>query len=158
MSLIPWNALFGGMLLGASAIILMLGIGRVAGISGIVGHLLPSRKNKRLESGSESNSDSSIEKTEKHWRLAFVVGMVVSGWLLIPTGYQLPQLEEINFAVVIIAGLLVGFGTKMANGCTSGHGIVGMARLSKRSIIATCVFMGVAIVTVLAKNLIGLGA
>ena len=158
MSLIPWDALFGGMLLGASAIILMLGIGRVAGISGIVGRLLPSRKNKRLESGSESNSDSSIEKTEKHWRLAFVVGMVVSGWLLIPTGYQLPQLEEINFAVVIIAGLLVGFGTKMANGCTSGHGIVGMARLSKRSIIATCVFMGVAIVTVLAKNLIGLGA
>ncbi|MEZ9445320.1 YeeE/YedE family protein [Vibrio sp. 10N.222.54.F12] len=158
MSLIPWGALFGGMLLGASAIILMLGIGRVAGISGIVGRLLPSRKNKRLESGSESNSDSSIEKTEKHWRLAFVVGMVVSGWLLIPTGYQLPQLEEINFAVVIIAGLLVGFGTKMANGCTSGHGIVGMARLSKRSIIATCVFMGVAIVTVFAKNLIGLGA
>ncbi|WP_135384373.1 YeeE/YedE family protein [Vibrio tasmaniensis] len=158
MSLIPWDAFFGGMLLGASAIILMLGIGRVAGISGIVGRLLPSRKNKRLESGSESNSDSSIEKTEKHWRLAFVVGMVVSGWLLIPTGYQLPQLEEINFAVVIIAGLLVGFGTKMANGCTSGHGIVGMARLSKRSIIATCVFMGVAIVTVFAKNLIGLGA
>ncbi|CAV26389.1 YeeE/YedE family protein [Vibrio tasmaniensis 1F-187] len=158
MSLIPWNALFGGMLLGASAIILMLGIGRVAGISGIVGRLLPSRKNKRLESGSESNSDSSIEKTEKHWRLAFVVGMVVSGWLLIPTGYQLPQLEEINFAVVIIAGLLVGFGTKMANGCTSGHGIVGMARLSKRSIIATCVFMGVAMATVLVKNLIGLGA
>ncbi|MEZ8168183.1 MULTISPECIES: YeeE/YedE family protein [unclassified Vibrio] len=158
MSLIPWNALFGGMLLGASAIILMLGIGRVAGISGIVGRLLPSRKNKRLESGSESNSDSSIEKTEKHWRLAFVVGMVVSGWLLIPTGYQLPQLEEINFAVVIIAGLLVGFGTKMANGCNSGHGIVGMARLSKRSIIATCVFMGVAMATVLVKNLIGLGA
>ncbi|MGF1839489.1 YeeE/YedE family protein [Vibrio atlanticus] len=158
MSLIPWDALFGGMLLGASAIILMLGIGRVAGISGIVGRLLPSRKNKRLESGSESNSDSSIEKTEKHWRIAFVVGMAASGWLLIPTGYQLPQLEEINFAVVIIAGLLVGFGTKMANGCTSGHGIVGMARLSKRSIIATCVFMGVAIVTVFAKNLIGLGA
>ena len=158
MSLIPWDAMFGGMLLGASAIILMLGIGRVAGISGIIGRLLPSRKNKRLESGSESNSDSSIEKTEKHWRLAFVVGMVVSGWLLIPTGYQLPQLEEINFAVVIIAGLLVGFGTKMANGCTSGHGIVGMARLSKRSIIATCVFMGVAMATVLVKNLIGLGA
>ncbi|EAQ52398.1 YeeE/YedE family protein, partial [Vibrio sp. MED222] len=104
------------------------------------------------------SKDTDTEKTEKHWRLAFVVGMVVSGWLLIPTGYQLPQLEEINFAVVIIAGLLVGFGTKMANGCTSGHGIVGMARLSKRSIIATCVFMGVAIVTVLAKNLIGLGA
>ncbi|MEZ8039184.1 YeeE/YedE family protein [Vibrio sp. 1F263] len=158
MSLIPWDAFFGGMLLGASAIILMLGIGRVAGISGIVGRLLPSRKNKRLESGSESNSDSSIEKTEKHWRLAFVVGMVASGWLLIPTGYQLPQLEEINFAVVIIAGLLVGFGTKMANGCTSGHGIVGMARLSKRSIVATCVFMGVAMATVLVKNLIGLGA
>nr|WP_029405482.1 YeeE/YedE family protein [Vibrio splendidus] len=158
MSFIPWDAFFGGMLLGASAIVLMLGIGRVAGISGIVSRLLPSRKNKSLESGSESSSDFRIEKTEKHWRLAFVVGMVVSGWLLIPTGYQLPQLEEINFAVVIIAGLLVGFGTKVANGCTSGHGIVGMARLSKRSIVATCVFMGVAMATVLVKNLIGLGA
>ncbi|MFA0312789.1 hypothetical protein BH581_20870 [Vibrio splendidus] len=158
MSLIPWDAFFGGMLLGASAIILMLGIGRVAGISGIVSRLLPSRKNKRLELGSESGSDTNIEKTEKHWRLAFVVGMVASGWLLIPTGYQLPQLEEINLAVIIIAGLLVGFGTKMANGCTSGHGIVGMARLSKRSIVATCVFMGVAMATVLVKNLIGLGA
>ncbi|MEZ9365207.1 YeeE/YedE family protein [Vibrio sp. 10N.286.49.E11] len=158
MSFIPWDAFFGGMLLGASAIILMLGIGRVAGISGIVSRLLPSRKNKSLESGSESSSDTRIEKTEKHWRLAFVVGMVVSGWLLIPTGYQLPQLEEINFAVVIIAGLLVGFGTKVANGCTSGHGIVGMARLSKRSIVATCVFMGVAMATVLVKNMIGLGA
>ncbi|PTO67996.1 YeeE/YedE family protein [Vibrio splendidus] len=158
MSLIPWDAFFGGMLLGASAIILMLGIGRVAGISGIVSRLLPSRNNKRLESGSESRLDTNTEKTEKHWRLAFVVGMVASGWLLIPTGYQLPQVEEINFAVVIIAGLLVGFGTKMANGCTSGHGIVGMARLSKRSIVATCVFMGVAMTTVLVKNLIGLGA
>ncbi len=158
ISFIPWDAFFGGMLLGASAIILMLGIGRVAGISGIVSRLLPSRKNKSLESGSESSSDTRIEKTEKHWRIAFIVGMVVSGWLLIPTGYQLPQLEDINFAVVIIAGLLVGFGTKVANGCTSGHGIVGMARLSKRSIVATCVFMGVAIATVLVKNLIGLGA
>ncbi|MCK8072571.1 YeeE/YedE family protein [Vibrio sp. 1CM23M] len=158
MSFIPWDAFFGGMLLGASAIILMLGIGRVAGISGIVSRLLPSKKQKRLESGSESSSDTRIEKTEKHWRLAFVVGMIVSGWLLIPTGYQLPQLEEINFAVVIIAGLLVGFGTKVANGCTSGHGIVGMARLSKRSIVATCVFMGVAMATVLVKNMIGLGA
>ncbi len=158
ISFIPWDAFFGGMLLGASAIILMLGIGRVAGISGIVSRLLPSRKNKSLESGSESSSDTRIEKTEKHWRLAFVVGMVVSGWLLIPTGYQLPQLEEINFVVVIIAGLLVGFGTKVANGCTSGHGIVGMARLSKRSIVATCVFMGVAMTTVLVKNMIGLGA
>ncbi|WP_082151234.1 YeeE/YedE family protein [Vibrio coralliirubri] len=158
MSFIPWDAFFGGMLLGASAIILMLGIGRVAGISGIVSRLLPSRKNKSLESGFESSSDSRIDKTEKHWRLVFVVGMVVSGWLLIPTGYQLPQLEKINFAVVIIAGLLVGFGTKVANGCTSGHGIVGMARLSKRSIVATCVFMGVAMATVLVKNMIGLGA
>ena len=158
MSLIPWDALFGGMLLGASAIILMLGIGRVAGISGIVSRLLPLASKRTGDKVSESASSTNIEKTEKHWRLAFVVGMVVSGWLLIPTGYQLPQLEEINFAVVIIAGLLVGFGTKMANGCTSGHGIVGMARLSKRSIVATCVFMGVAIVTVFIKNLIGLGA
>ncbi|MGB1972911.1 MAG: YeeE/YedE family protein [Vibrio toranzoniae] len=152
LSLIPWDAFFGGMLLGVSAIVLMLGIGRVAGISGIVSRLLPVGPSKK------ESEDADIENTEKRWRIAFVVGMVVSGWLLIPTGYQLPQLEEMNLLVVVIAGLLVGFGTKTANGCTSGHGIVGMARLSKRSIIATCVFMGVAIVTVLIKNLMGLGA
>ncbi|CAK1774397.1 Membrane protein [Vibrio crassostreae] len=152
VSLIPWDAFFGGMLLGVSAIVLMLGIGRVAGISGIVSRLLPVGTNNK------ESKDTDTEKTEKHWRIAFVVGMVASGWVLIPTGYQLPQLEEMNLLVVVIAGLLVGFGTKTANGCTSGHGIVGMARLSKRSIIATCVFMGVAIATVLIKNLIGLGA
>lgn len=152
MSLIPWDAFFGGMLLGVSAIVLMLGIGRVAGISGIVSRLLP------IGTSNKERKDADTANTEKHWRLAFVVGMVASGWLLIPTGYQLPQLEEMNLALVIIAGLLVGFGTKTANGCTSGHGIVGMARLSKRSIVATCIFMGVAIVTVFIKNLIGLGA
>ncbi|MEZ9532841.1 hypothetical protein BCT40_10155 [Vibrio lentus] len=152
VSLIPWDAFFGGMLLGVSAIVLMLGIGRVAGISGIVSRLLPVGTNNK------ESTDTDTEKTEKHWRIAFVVGMVASGWVLIPTGYQLPQLEEMNLLVVVIAGLLVGFGTKTANGCTSGHGIVGMARLSKRSIVATCVFMSVAMATVLVKNLIGLGA
>ncbi|PML55442.1 hypothetical protein BCT74_08380 [Vibrio lentus] len=140
------------MLLSVSAIVLMLGIGRVAGISGIVSRLLP------IGTSNKERKDADTANTEKHWRIAFVVGMVASGWLLIPTGYQLPQLEEMNLVLVIIAGLLVGFGTKTANGCTSGHGIVGMARLSKRSIIATFVFMGVAIVTVFIKNLIGLGA
>ncbi|MDH5928140.1 YeeE/YedE family protein [Vibrio lentus] len=152
LSLIPWDAFFGGMLLGVSAIVLMLGIGRVAGISGIVSRLLP------IGTSNKERKDTDTSNTEKQWRIAFVVGMVASGWLLIPTGYQLPQLEEMNLALVIIAGLLVGFGTKTANGCTSGHGIVGMARLSKRSVVATCVFMGVAIVTVFIKNLIGLGA
>ncbi|MEZ9543282.1 YeeE/YedE family protein [Vibrio sp. 10N.286.48.C11] len=152
LSLIPWDAFLGGMLLGVSAIVLMLGIGRVAGISGIVSRLLPTGTSNK------ERKDADTANTEKHWRIAFVVGMVASGWLLIPTGYQLPQLEEMNLALVIIAGLLVGFGTKTANGCTSGHGIVGMARLSKRSIVATCVFMGVAIVTVFIKNLTGLGA
>ena len=90
LSLIPWNAFFGGMLLGVSAIVLMLGIGRVAGISGIVSRLLPVRTSNK------ESKDTDAEKTEKHWRIAFVVGMVVSGWLLIPTGYQLPQLEEIE--------------------------------------------------------------
>ncbi|MDA0151207.1 YeeE/YedE family protein [Vibrio sp. Makdt] len=152
LSLIPWDAFFGGMLLGVSAIVLMLGIGRVAGISGIVSRLLPVRTSNNESKGVDT------DKTDKHWRIAFIVGMVVSGWLLIPTGYQLPQLAEMNLVVVVIAGLLVGYGTKTANGCTSGHGIVGMARLSKRSIIATCVFMGVAMATVLVKSLMGLGA
>ncbi len=69
--------------------------------------------------------------------------MIVSGWLLIPLGYQLPQLEEMNFVLVIIAGLLVGFSTKTANSCTSGHGIVGMARFYLNVLLLRPVYLWV---------------
>ena len=134
---IPWESLFGGMLLGTSAVLLMLFSGKVAGISGIVGGLL-SRKNHGAS-----------------WRIAFIIGMVVSVYVVSPLGFKLPDVSNNNIFLVSLAGLFVGIGTRLGNGCTSGHGIVGMGRFSKRSIVATIIFMITAIVVVLIRNLIG---
>ncbi|PSU22735.1 hypothetical protein C9J21_13420 [Photobacterium phosphoreum] len=134
---IPWQSFLGGMLLGVSAVILMLFIGKTAGISGIINGVI-----KR-------------EKQELGWKIAFLVGMVVSVFALSPLGVTLPAISEQNIGIVLIAGLLVGFGTRLGNGCTSGHGIVGMGRFSKRSIYATCVFMISAIIVVFIRRLLG---
>ena len=134
---IPWPSFFGGMLLGLSAVILMLFIGKTAGISGIINGVI-----KR-------------EKQELGWKIAFLVGMVLSAFILSPLGVTLPTISEQNIGIVLIAGLLVGFGTRLGNGCTSGHGIVGMGRFSKRSIYATCVFMISAIIVVFIRRLLG---
>ena len=134
---IPWHALVGGMLLGVSATILLLFIGRVAGISGIVSGVL---KPVKGESG---------------WRITFIFGMIVSVFILQPFGVELPVIDNSNLFIVAIAGLLVGFGTKISNGCTSGHGIVGLARFSKRSIVATLTFMAFAALTVLVTKVTG---
>ena len=134
---IPWQSFFGGMLLGLSAVILMLFIGKTAGISGIINGVI-----KR-------------EKQELGWKIAFLVGMVLSVFILSPLGVMLPTISEPNIGIVLIAGLLVGFGTRLGNGCTSGHGIVGMGRFSKRSIYATCVFMFSAIIVVFIRRLLG---
>lgn len=134
---IPWASLFGGMLLGLSAIVLMLFSGKVAGISGVVGGLLTPKKN------------------ETSWRAAFLVGIILSILVVAPFGFSLPDVSDNNIFVVILAGLLVGFGTHLGNGCTSGHGIVGMGRLSKRSIYATCAFMASAMLMVLIRRLLG---
>ena len=134
---IPWQSFLGGMLLGVSAVILMLFIGKTAGISGIINGVI-----KR-------------EKQEFGWKIAFLVGMVVSVFALSPLGVTLPAISEQNIGIVLIAGLLVGFGTRLGNGCTSGHGIVGMGRFSKRSIYATCVFMFSAIIVVFIRRLLG---
>lgn len=131
---IPWAALGGGMLLGLSAALLLVANGRIAGISGIVAGLLKPQKG------------------EFSWRLLFVLGMVAGGVLAPLLGVDFPQYSsELTSLSLVAAGLLVGLGTKLANGCTSGHGICGMGRLSKRSIVATCVFMAVAIATVFIR-------
>ena len=131
---IPWDALAGGILLGISASGLLLLNGRIAGISGIVSGLLTPKKG------------------EVSWRLLFVIGMLASGLLAPAVGFTLPEtLPVSSFFWVGLAGLLVGIGTKVGNGCTSGHGICGMGRLSKRSIVATCIFMAVAIATVFVR-------
>lgn len=120
----PWiAALFGGALIGAASALLLLTHGRIAGISGIVGQL--------------------VRPATAHngWRLAFVGGLLVTGvvaHVLLPTSVA-PSMRS-SF-VLVIAGLLVGVGTSLGSGCTSGHGVCGLARLSRRSIAAVATFM-----------------
>jgi uncharacterized membrane protein YedE/YeeE len=134
----PVSAAIGGGLIGLSSVLLMLLTGRIAGISGIFGGLM------------NVGGDRS-------WRIAFLAGLVlaplVAGW----AGYaMLPPQMPANWIVIIAAGLLVGFGTRLGGGCTSGHGICGIARLSFRSITATAVFMLAAIATVaVSRHLLG---
>ena len=129
---IPWLALVGGMLLGTSALLLLLFSGRIAGISGIVSGAM--------------NTES--PQAERSWRWLFLLGMVLAGLVTPYFGVSLPEsLPVSNPLVIAIAGLLVGMGTRLGNGCTSGHGICGLGRLSKRSVVATGVFMAVAVIT-----------
>ncbi|RBW46328.1 YeeE/YedE family protein [Psychromonas sp. B3M02] len=127
----PWSVLAGGALLGTSAVILLLFSGKVAGISGIFSGLLQPRKRDFL------------------WRLLFIGGMVLSFFIFSPNASS--ALTSPSIALYIIAGLFVGIGTRLGNGCTSGHGIIGIARLSKRSILATCIFIGSAMLVVLFR-------
>lgn len=137
MFTIPWAALLGGMLLGLSAALLMLFSGKVAGISGIVAGAINPKKN------------------ESSWKVAFVIGMISSAFVIQPFGFSLPDVAEQNIFLVIAAGLCVGFGTRLGNGCTSGHGIVGVGRFSRRSIIATVIFVASAIMVVFIRQLLG---
>ncbi|MGE5546040.1 MAG: YeeE/YedE family protein [Solirubrobacterales bacterium] len=126
------SAAAGGALIGAGAVALMLGAGRVAGIAGIADGLL------REPLGPDAR-----------WRLAFVAGLVTPGLALGLLGRFHGAGIHVALPVLLVAGFLVGFGSRMANGCTSGHGICGLARLSKRSLAAVAVFMAAAGVTVL---------
>ena len=122
--------LVGGVLIGASAVLLMLFIGRIAGVSGIIWGAF------------------TADDTDKLWRWMFVIGIVVGAFLFhIISGKPYPLIND-NIALAAVAGLLVGVGVKLGSGCTSGHGVCGMSRLSTRSIIATVVFMVVGIITV----------
>lgn len=125
------QALLGGVLIGLAAASLLIVNGRIAGISGIVGGLLPPRPADTL------------------WRVVFVVGLVAGGVCLrtlAPDPFH--GLAATPWAVLLPAGLLVGFGAGLGNGCTSGHGVCGVARLSPRSIVATVTFMLAGAVTV----------
>lgn len=128
----PWViATIGGILIGLAAILLMAGLGRVAGVSGIAGGLIRQGV------------------TDRGWRLAFVLGLILGplllGLLRGNSGIGLPQ---VGLPWMALAGLLVGFGTGIGGGCTSGHGVCGIARLSPRSLLATAVFMLSGIITV----------
>jgi uncharacterized membrane protein YedE/YeeE len=134
----PIASTLGGMLIGFAAALLMLFIGRIAGVSGIVSRLLP-------------------PAADWGWRIAFVFGMMAAPVLVqVVTGEPVPQTVSSDFPLMAVAGLFVGFGSVLGNGCTSGHGVCGISRLSTRSIVATTIFMTVAIATVfVARHLIG---
>jgi uncharacterized membrane protein YedE/YeeE len=128
----PWASLAGGALLGLAAALLVLLNGRVLGISGIVGGLL------RPRSG------------EMGWRLALIVGLMLAPLVygaIAPGGLPTPRIEA-GTGVLVLAGLLVGVGTRYASGCTSGHGVCGLSRLSPRSLVATLAFMATGFATV----------
>jgi uncharacterized membrane protein YedE/YeeE len=127
----PVSGLIGGLLIGLAAALLLLLNGRISGISGIVGGLLATK-----------SSDAG-------WRLVFVAGLLLGAFIyMLATAGAFPVTMQASVPVLVAAGLLVGFGTRLGSGCTSGHGLCGIARLSKRSIVATSVFFGVAMLTV----------
>ena len=130
-----FNAIVGGLLIGSASLFLFLGIGRIAGVSGILWRGL-SKKN-----GQES---------DRLWSMVFVAGLCFGGWLLhFITNIPMPELTTENRWQIAVSGLLIGFGARLGNGCTSGHGVCGIGRLSLRSMIATSVFMITAVFTVI---------
>ena len=130
----PFASLLGGGLIGLSAVVLLAAHGRIAGISGIVSRILP----------------PSIDKAGLPQGIIFLIGLLLAAplWFVL-TGAAPVQMVSSNGLLLVIAGLLVGFGAVMGNGCTSGHGVCGISRGSARSIAATMTFMATASVTVI---------
>ena len=135
----PFSALAGGSLIGLAAALLLLINDRIAGISGILGGV------------------AGASVGEAAWRVAFIAGLMLSPVAYAASGATLPRISiSQSVGILIIAGLLVGFGTRLGSGCTSGHGVCGLARGSRRSLVATAVFMGAAILTVfVSRHVIG---
>ena len=129
----PIQGLLGGGLIGLAAVLLMAGLGRIAGISGIFSGLL--------------NANLFSAGTEQTWRIYFIGGLLI-GAALFGSIVSVDVAFISSWPLLIIAGLLVGAGTQLGSGCTSGHGVCGMARLSRRSVTATLVFMLTAIIVV----------
>jgi uncharacterized membrane protein YedE/YeeE len=135
----PLSAAIGGALIGLASLLLMLLLGRVAGISGIASGIL------------------GVGALDRGWRLAFIAGLILAPIAAMVAGHTVPvPAMPASWFIVITAGFLVGFGARLGGGCTSGHGICGIARFSKRSIAATMIFMTTAIITVaLTRHVIG---
>jgi len=129
----PWSSLSGGVILGVASALFILINGRILGVSGILGGLLPPKAGDRL------------------WRIAFLAGMFAAPWIfnmIAPDDLiTAPQIDA-SFLMIVIAGLLVGVGTRYASGCTSGHGVCGLSRMSPRSLVATITFMAAGFLTV----------
>ena len=132
------NALAGGALIGLASGGLMLGLGRIAGVAGVFGGLV------KPVAGDTA------------WRVAFIAGLLAAGALLTASGAWAQPVQQQSLPLVIAAGLLVGIGTTLANGCTSGHGVCGIARLSVRSLAAVATFLGTGfLATYVLRHLIG---
>ena len=137
----PLNALLGGLLIGSSATLLLWLNGRIAGVTGMITGLLVKPSASQV------------------WRLLFLVGLVAGAAVYGLWGAATPVRQGFPVWLLIVAGLLTGYGTAQANGCTSGHGVCGLARLSLRSLVATGTFLGVAILTTfMVRHLAGLAA
>lgn len=131
----PVASVLGGILIGLSASAMLLFMGKIAGISGIVGGLVSLRKDDVL------------------WRIAFVAGLLTGGFILTSLAPQLFQVDIVRSAgALVLAGFMVGFGARLGNGCTSGHGVCGIGRFSPRSIVATIIFIIVGAATVYIVN------
>ena len=135
----PLESLLGGLIIGLAVAILYLMRGNYTGISGIYFNVISANKNGFL------------------WRLLFIIGLIVGPIILSffsynDLGFEMPNTNPI---IIIVGGLLVGYGTQLGSGCTSGHGVCGIGRLSIRSIIGTCVFVGAGVLTVLITRSLG---
>ncbi|MGO2303351.1 MAG: YeeE/YedE family protein [Providencia sp.] len=135
----PLSAALGGVLIGLAVALLLVFNGRIAGISGILAGILKPIKG------------------DIGWKVAFILGIMIAPSLFIYFAYSPEVVITTSMPILILAGLFVGFGTRLGGGCTSGHGICGMARFSRRSIVAVLIFMVVAFITVAISNRYGLG-
>jgi uncharacterized membrane protein YedE/YeeE len=135
----PWSAAIGGVIIGLAVAIFVLANGRIAGISGVVGGLLrPARG-------------------DIAWRVAFVAGLIAAPLLYALVAVLPPVTIDASYPMLVVAGLLVGVGTRYGAGCTSGHAVCGVSRLSPRSLVATLAFMAAGFATVfVARHLIGI--
>jgi len=141
-SFTPISAAIGGGLIGLAAVLLMLSNGRIAGVSGITGGLLRPRTD------------------DVAWRLAFAAGLIlgVFAYQLAAPQPAMPRFD-VPWPLIVLGGALVGYGTCLGNGCTSGHGVCGLSRLSPRSAVATLVYLGVAVATVyVVRHIMGVGS
>jgi uncharacterized membrane protein YedE/YeeE len=135
----PYSALAGGVLIGLAASLLLMGYGRIAGISGIAGNLIVGKRGDRA------------------WRGAFLLGLLVAGLLAAVLTPHAIGAAPRPLAAIAGAGLLVGIGTRLGSGCTSGHGVCGLSRLSPRSLVATLTFMLAGVISVTLLRWVGGG-
>jgi len=133
----PFSALIGGGIIGIAATLLLVGSGRIAGISGILGGLLVPTRGDRM------------------WRALFVVGLLVAGGVAAAVAPESIGSSPRSLPVIALAGVFVGVGTRIGNGCTSGHGVCGISRMSPRSLVATVTFIGAGMLIVRLCALLG---